>query len=227
MGSSMNMKYKIRALDIKNRVEAMAEFEKIGSTIVGRKIMAEKLFPVAIKVKGLKVLAVNILKQEMLARGGDVVTSRDTLTNTGGTTDVIIEGPYKSFESLISKLKMQPFGLKDLSVELEVFLKDYKNIRNNKSFTIGGKKFDLSSDILVMGILNVTPDSFFDGGKYNRTDEAAKRIREMIAGGADIIDIGGMSSRPGSKPVSLEEELERTIPVVEYISNNFNTLISI
>lgn len=223
----MDRKYRIRALDIKNRAEAMAEFEKIGSTAFGRKIMAEKLFPIAIKVKGLRVLAVNILKQEMLARGGDVVTSRDTLINTGGTTDVIIEGPYKSFESLLPKLKMQPFGLKDLSAELEVFLKDHKNIRNKKSFTIGGKKFGLSSDILVMGILNVTPDSFFDGGKYNRTGEAAKRIREMITDGADIIDIGGMSSRPGSKPVSQEEELERIIPVVEYISKNFDTLISI
>lgn len=227
MGSGMNMKYKIRTLDIKSRAESMAEFEKIGSTIAGRTIMAEKLFPLAIKVRGLKVLAVNILKQEMLARGGDVVTSRDTLTKTEGTTDVIIEGPYKSFESLVPKLKMQPFGLKDLSVELEVFLKDHKNIRNKKSFTIGGKKFDLASDILVMGILNITPDSFFDGGKYNRKDEAVKRIREMITGGADIIDIGGMSSRPGSKPVSREEELERTIPVVEYINKNFDTLISI
>ena len=226
-GAGMDMKYKIRVLDIKNRAEAMVEFEKIGSTTIGRKIMAEKLFPFAIKVKDLKVLAINILKQEMLARGGDVVTSRNTLTNTGGTTDVIIEGPYKNFESLLPKLKMQPFGLKDLSVELEVFLKDHKKIRNKKSFTIGDKKFGLSSDILVMGILNVTPDSFFDGGKYNRTDEAVKRIREMITGGADIIDIGGMSSRPGSKPVSLEEELERTIPVVEYISKNFDTLISI
>jgi len=105
------MKYKIRALDIKSRAEGMSEFEKIGSTVVGQKIMVEKLFPLAVKVKGLKVLAINILKQEMLARGGDVVTSRDTLLKTRGTTDVIIEGEKKSFESLILKLRMQPFGL--------------------------------------------------------------------------------------------------------------------
>ena len=103
------MRYKIRALDIKNRAEGMSEFEKIGSTIAGQKIMVEKLFPLAVKVKGLKVLAINILKQEMLARGGDVVTSRDTLLKTKGTTDVIIEGHQKSFESLIPKLKIQAF----------------------------------------------------------------------------------------------------------------------
>ena len=221
------MKYKIRALDIKNRAEGMSEFEKIGSTVAGQKIMVEKLFPLAVKVKGLKVLAINILKQEMLARGGDVVTSRDTLLETKGTTDVIIEGQKKSFESLIPKLRMQPFGLADLAGELEVFLRDYKNNRNKKSFSIGNKKFDLISDTLVMGIINVTPDSFFDGGKYNHKDQAVKRVSEMIADGADIIDIGGLSSRPGSKPVSLEEELKRTIPVVRSVSNNFDTLISI
>lgn len=221
------MKYKIRALDIKNRAEGMSEFEKIGSTVAGQKIMVEKLFPLAIKVKGLKVPAINILKQEMLARGGDVVTSRDTLLETKGTTDAIIEGQKKSFESLIPKLRMQPFGLADLADELEVFLKDYKNSLNKKSFSIGKKKFDLISDTLVMGIINVTPDSFFDGGKYNHKDQAVKRISEMIADGADIIDIGGLSSRPGSKPISLEEELKRTIPVVKSVSNNFDTLISI
>ncbi len=221
------MKYKIRALDIKNRAEGMSEFEKIGSTVVGQKIMVEKLFPLAVKVKGLKVLAINILKQEMLARGGDVVTSRDTLLKTRGTTDVIIEGEKKSFESLILKLRMQPFGLSGLADELEVFLKDYKNNRNKKNFSIGKKKFDLISHTLVMGIINVTPDSFYDGGKYNHKDQAVKRISEMIADGADIIDIGGLSSRPGSKPISPEEELERTIPVVESVSNNFDTLISI
>jgi dihydropteroate synthase len=221
------MRYKIRALDIKNRAEGMSEFEKIGSTVPGQKIMVDKLFPLAVKVKGLKVLAVNILKQEMLARGGDVITSRDTLLETRGTTDVIIEGHQKSFKNLIPKLKMQPFGLKDLADELEIFLKDNKNNRNKKSFRIGKKKFDLISNTLVMGIINVTPDSFFDGGKYNHKDQAVKRISEMITDGADIIDIGGLSSRPGSKPVSLEEELERTIPVIESVSNNFDTLISI
>jgi len=221
------MRYKIRKLDIKNRTEGMSEFEKIGSTVAGQKIMVEKLFPVAIKVRGLKVAAINILKQEMLARGGDVVTSRDSLLDTKGTTDVIIEGHRKSFKSLIPKLRMQPFGLADLADELEVFFKDHKNNSNKKSFRIGKKKFDLVSDTLVMGIINVTPDSFYDGGKYDHKDQAVKRVSEMVADGADIIDIGGLSSRPGSKPVSLEDEIKRAIPVVESVSKNFDTLISI
>ena len=67
----------------------------------------------------------------------------------------------------------------------------------------------------IMGILNVTPDSFSDGGKFNSVDKATKRVKEMIDEGVDIIDIGGVSTRPGYEEVSLEEEMERVIPVVK------------
>ncbi|MCE5172378.1 dihydropteroate synthase [Paenibacillus profundus] len=73
----------------------------------------------------------------------------------------------------------------------------------------------LGSRTLVMGILNVTPDSFSDGGRYNRVDRAITHVREMVAQGADIIDIGGESTRPGFEPVGAEEELSRVIPVIE------------
>lgn len=73
----------------------------------------------------------------------------------------------------------------------------------------------LSDRTLIMGILNVTPDSFFDGGRYRLTDSAVRRAEEMLEEGADIIDIGGESTRPGSEPISLEEEMDRVIPVFE------------
>jgi len=221
------MKYKIRLLDIKNIPEGISEFNKIGATAAGQKIMAEKLFPLAVKVKGLKAPAANILKQEMLARGGDVVTYRDMLIDRSGKTDVIIQGSFKSFESLIIKLKMQPFGLKELSVELETFLDSYKKNLRDKEYSIGGKKFNTGSAPLIMGILNTTTDSFFDGGRYSSYKSAVDRAVKMIDEGADIIDIGGQSSRPGSKPVDSGEELKRTIPLIKYIHDNYNALISI
>jgi len=223
----VNMKYKIRLLDIKNIPEGISEFNKIGATAAGQKIMAEKLFPLAVKVKGLKAPAANILKQEMLARDGDVVTSRDMLIDRSGKTDVIIQGSLKSFESLIIKLKMQPFGLKELSAELEMFLDSYKKNLRDKEYSIGGKKFNTGSAPLIMGILNTTPDSFFDGGRYGSYKSAVERAVKMIDEGADIIDIGGQSSRPGSKPVDPGEELKRTIPIIKYIHDNYNALISI
>lgn len=80
---------------------------------------------------------------------------------------------------------------------------------------------------LVMGILNVTPDSFSDGGKYNNLNKAINHAIRMEGEGADIIDIGGESTRPGAKPVDIEEELKRVIPVIEGIRKRSNIIISI
>ena len=88
------------------------------------------------------------------------------------------------------------------------------------------RQIDLSRP-LVMGILNVTPDSFSDGGKYADPEAALRRAEAMIAEGADIIDLGGESTRPGSQPVSAETEAERTIPIIEAIVKRFDTPISI
>ncbi|MDH7554008.1 MAG: dihydropteroate synthase [Spirochaetota bacterium] len=80
---------------------------------------------------------------------------------------------------------------------------------------------------LVMGILNVTPDSFYDGGKYNSIDAALYHVREMINDGVDIIDVGGESTRPGAEEVILEEEIDRVCPVIEKIIHEFNIPVSI
>jgi dihydropteroate synthase len=84
-----------------------------------------------------------------------------------------------------------------------------------------------SGQWVVMGILNVTPDSFSDGGQFNQLDNALKHALQMQKQGAEIIDIGGESTRPGAMPVSLDEELERVIPVIEKIRQNSDVAISI
>ena len=80
---------------------------------------------------------------------------------------------------------------------------------------------------LVMGILNVTPDSFSDGGRYMERERAIEHAREMVAQGADIIDVGGESTRPGAHPVSLKEEVDRVVPVVEALSRKLEVPISV
>lgn len=79
----------------------------------------------------------------------------------------------------------------------------------------------------VMGILNVTPDSYYDGGQYTQIDHALKHTEQMLQQGADIIDIGGESTRPGAEPVSVEDELKRVVPLVEAIKKRFDTIISV
>ena len=92
--------------------------------------------------------------------------------------------------------------------------------RNNDRFTWGTKTY-------VMGILNVTPDSFSDGGEFNQTTSALDRAQKMIQNGVDIIDIGGQSTRPGAEQISLEEELNRVIPIIKAIRQQENIPISI
>ncbi|ALS97952.1 dihydropteroate synthase [Lacimicrobium alkaliphilum] len=89
-----------------------------------------------------------------------------------------------------------------------------------------GKTLDLSTP-KVMGILNVTPDSFSDGGRFNQLDHALQQAQSMLDEGADFIDVGGESTRPGAAQVSVQQELDRVVPVIEAISSNFDTLISI
>lgn len=92
---------------------------------------------------------------------------------------------------------------------------------------IGTKNFDVENNTYIMGILNVTPDSFSDGGKYNSIDKALKHTEDMINAGADIIDIGGESTKPGYIHISEEEEISRVVPVIEKIKQNFDIPISI
>lgn len=97
----------------------------------------------------------------------------------------------------------------------------------NRSYHFGETTIDFRRETVIMGILNVTPDSFSDGGKYGRVDAALARAEEMIREGAKIIDIGGESTRPGHAPVSFEEELERTVPIIEAITRELSCAVSI
>lgn len=92
---------------------------------------------------------------------------------------------------------------------------------------IGTKEFDTTNKTYVMGILNVTPDSFSDGGRYHTLDKALKRVETMLADGMDIVDIGGESTRPGYTMLSDEEEIERVVPVIEAVKKNFDVPVSL
>lgn len=92
---------------------------------------------------------------------------------------------------------------------------------------IGNKVFDTQNNVYIVGILNVTPDSFSDGGQYNALDDALMKAQEMICQGIDIIDVGGESTRPGHTTVSSEQEISRVAPVIEKLKENFDITISL
>lgn len=102
------------------------------------------------------------------------------------------------------------------------------NLTNyTKEFEVNGTVFDFHRETIVMGILNVTPDSFSDGGRYDAVETAVNHAKKMVADGAKIIDVGGESTRPGHAAVGLEEELSRVIPVIQALSRELDVAISI
>ena len=92
---------------------------------------------------------------------------------------------------------------------------------------IGNRDFDIKNKTYIMGILNVTPDSFSDGGKYNHLDAALFHAEEMLRDGADIVDIGGESTRPGHTVITDQEEISRVVPVIEAVKSRFDVPVSI
>jgi len=92
---------------------------------------------------------------------------------------------------------------------------------------IGNREFDLQNHTYVMGILNVTPDSFSDGGRFNQLDQALYHVQDMLEQGMDILDIGGESTRPGYEPLSVQEETERVLPVIEAVKKRFQVPVSL
>lgn len=97
----------------------------------------------------------------------------------------------------------------------------------NYEVDLRGHKIDIGSRTYIMGILNVTPDSFSDGGKFTEMDTAIKHAKQMVSDGADIIDIGGESTRPGAAKVGVEEEIVRVIPIVEKMVKEIDAPISV
>lgn len=185
-------------------------FARIGAEPASWAKMSKKLQMVTLHIRGIKNRAALILKQEALSKDGEAVISRSALANPDGTSDAILGINRRQLERLVQELKAQPFGLHDLSTTIETTLLHYDK---------GPEKW--GDHPYVMGILNVTPDSFSDGGKYISSDIALSQARAMIDEGADIIDIGGESTRPGSDPVPPDEQIRRVIPVIEALHKEF------
>lgn len=189
-------------------------------------LMAPKALGLCLRLSGVKMPAANILKQEMLACGGDAAVHRGVIDGSAKTSDVVIMGNARQIIRASQKLRDQPFGLKKIAAELEEYC---RGIIEPKplAWRCRGRTFDLSDGPIVMGILNVTPDSFSDGGRFSDPHGAIERGLEMAEQGADIVDVGGESTRPGAEPVPEEEELRRVLPVVEALSKRLKAPVSI
>ncbi len=214
----------VRYLHIDNVPETIRQMEAVGVDPTGIELMKGKTLHFNLKIEGINPRTANLLKQEILSLGGDAALDRKGLDCSAKETDAILMGTQKQLEQLFFKLRqypdLQPVA-ESLREAMENISKTHYSIRcRKKTFTLGKRTF-------LMGILNVTPDSFSDGGLYSDPKKAISHGLRMVEEGADFIDVGGESTRPGSKPVGLDEELRRVIPVIETLAKEVEVPISI
>lgn len=200
-----------RQLAIASRDEAERELARIGADPGGIARMADKMLSRCIRLQHLQCRQANIIKQEMLSLGGDAAVARGTVACSIEQTDCILIGTDKQLHNLGHRLACQPFGLAQIGSCLLALLDGRHALREWKT-----ARCSLPLDRpLIMGILNVTPDSFSDGGLHHDCDDAVDHALQMIDEGADIIDIGGESTRPGAAAVPADLELARVMPVIK------------
>ncbi len=214
----------VRCLHIANANEAIQQMKEMGVDPIGVKLMEGKTLYFNLKVEGIEPKRADLLKQEMLSLGGDVAVNGRGFDCSAEQTDALLMGTQKHFEKLIFKLEQYP-DLQPLGQSIRDTIKNIS--RTRYSVRCRKRTLMLGRRTLLMGVLNVTPDSFSDGGLFFDKERAISHGRRMVEEGADIIDIGGESTRPGAKPLDLEEELRRVIPVIESLAKEVDVPISI
>jgi dihydropteroate synthase len=192
------------------------EMERVGAQGQGREIMSRKSAILPIRLEGLTCVAANLLKQEMLARGGDCAVHHDCVTLERDRTGALLLGTREQYEDLAGKLLQQGFGLPEVAEQITGLVANLD--RPVRPFHAGPYTLPLGERTLVMGIINVTPDSFSGDALGDDVQAAVAQARRMHAEGADILDVGGQSTRPGSDPVPIGEEIRRVLPVVERLA---------
>jgi len=215
-----------RVLYIDSLGNAKEEIRKIGVDAGAIPWLSPKAVHLKIKIDGISPYSANIIKQEMLGKGGDAAVNRGVVNCSCDKSDVLIMGTYGQINKLIYKLASQSGSLKEIAVEIERVLAGFDKGKP-EYFECGKYKLPIGEKTYVMGILNVTPDSFSDGGLYNNIDAAIRRANDMVAQGADIIDVGGESTRPGHTTIEPFEEINRIIPVIEKLSKELKVPISV
>jgi dihydropteroate synthase len=216
----------IRVIEITNIENSMRELSKIASNGRVAAKSGEEFIVRAVKLKGIDSREANILKCEAYASGMSAYIPDDVMLFNSAKSDILISGTIAQYTTLCYRLKNQMLSLPEIAEKIKEAIVNY-DIYGRES-EIKGKKFQFNNKSYIMGILNITPDSFSDGGKYfGNSDEALRRAVQMLKDGADIIDIGAESTRPGATPVSKDEEIERVIPIIEKIAKETGAIISI
>jgi dihydropteroate synthase len=215
-----------RVLEWERLDEIAREIERTESDPEGVGIMTRKgrIFPV--RLDGVSLKASPLLKQEVLSVGGDAAHARGIADHSVASSSVVLLATWGQYRRLVPKLKRQPFRLNELADEVDRALRAYVA---HVPRTVPGPhhRLVLGDRPRVMGVVNVTPDSFSDGGRFLDPAAAVEQARRLAAEGASVVDLGGESTRPGATPVSSEAEWARVGPVLAGLVGRVEVPISI
>lgn len=176
-------------------------------------VFAAKSSIMPFKLLQVRTPAANIIKQEMLAAGGDAAVPSGCITCAERYVDIVLLGTVKHYRLLLAKLVRMPyFGIDKIKAELKAALRPAEL----KTVLADGRELTYEK-MCIMGILNITPDSFYAGSRIDSVQEVVRRAGKMLEEGAGILDIGGESTRPGSNSIGGEEERARVLPVIEAV----------
>lgn len=198
----------------------------VGAEDFGVAWMAEKGDFYALRAENLRAPAVSILKQEFLSKGGECAVNSQNILGQPERSSVVMLATARQYALVCAGIRRQQFGLPQLAEEIEAAI---RNIRR-ESWELQlprGRKLALSCHPQVMGILNVTPDSFSDGGEFVGEEQAIAHARQMLAEGAVILDVGGESTRPGHTQISEDEEIARVCGVISRLRGETDAVISV
>lgn len=212
----------VRKIKADNITDALKIIKTTGCDQYVHYKLAEKMLSGVIVIDDIDNKAANILKQDALSCGADAVISSDVSKFKSGKSRAVICATLNQTNKLSYKLKEQPFGLKELSLKIKEINKE----QNKRKILCGKKKIVLNGKAIVMGIVNLSPDSFFGNGIQD-AETAARTAFDMEKDGADIIDVGAESTRPGSKPVSVKEEISRITKFLKIFAKKTKLPISV
>lgn len=184
----------------------------LGVSAEGVPHLARRMDALLLRAEGLDARGAAILKQDMLSVGGDVALPDTVSRFMNEPVKALLMGTRRQYGYLTKGLKAQPYGLRGLSAEIERCL---QRMDRPKTLVVRGRNLLEDRRFLIMGVVNVTPDSFSDGGRFLDPAAAVAHGLKLAEEGAHILDLGAESSRPGSGPVSEEEERRRLLPVIE------------
>ncbi|TET98581.1 MAG: dihydropteroate synthase [Candidatus Stahlbacteria bacterium] len=189
--------------DLRSKKKAIRAVKDICVDKVVTSSLAEKSRFFVFKIEEVSPPVATIIKQIAISRGTDAAVHRKVIVNGIDESNVLLPGSIRELKLIAKELLKQPFGLPQIGLEILRILKEE----------------DKKRDYKIMGVLNITPDSFSDGGEYFSSRNARGRFDEIVKDGADIIDVGAESSRPNAEPVDEEEELHRlkgVLPLFSY-----------